>query len=130
MELSAFAHLHRRPIKVIQPGLVYIIGHEDESPAALKRRAETERERSLRRSSGLSVTGAGVKGKGRVEDGPVERVREDEEDHTGDTTEEEFGEDSPLYIIYHQWEVRPTHPRRARPRRLSRGTALQQRQKH
>ncbi|KAG0149006.1 hypothetical protein CROQUDRAFT_654086 [Cronartium quercuum f. sp. fusiforme G11] len=34
LELSAFASLHQRPIKVIQPGMIYIIGYEDESPSA------------------------------------------------------------------------------------------------
>ncbi|KAH9818708.1 hypothetical protein DFH28DRAFT_958904 [Melampsora americana] len=35
LELSAYANLHQRPIKVIQPGMIYIIGYEDESPCAL-----------------------------------------------------------------------------------------------
>lgn len=35
LELSAFANLHQRPIKVIQPGMIYIIGYEDESPCAV-----------------------------------------------------------------------------------------------
>jgi hypothetical protein len=32
IELVAFAHLFRRPIKVVQPGLIYIIESDDQSP--------------------------------------------------------------------------------------------------
>lgn len=39
LELSAFANLHQRPIKVIQPGMIYIIGYEDESPSAVSSRS-------------------------------------------------------------------------------------------
>ncbi|EGG00290.1 uncharacterized protein MELLADRAFT_118089 [Melampsora larici-populina 98AG31] len=35
LELSAFANLHQRPIKVIQPGMIYIIGYEDQSASSV-----------------------------------------------------------------------------------------------
>ena len=60
MELSAFAHLARRNIKVIQPGLVYVIewnaggdlddpqndsSHMDDNPVDARERRKQRRER-------------------------------------------------------------------------------------
>ncbi|KAA1104114.1 hypothetical protein PGT21_050354 [Puccinia graminis f. sp. tritici] len=40
LELSAFANFHRRPIKIIQPGMVYVISYGDESPATCSGKAK------------------------------------------------------------------------------------------
>lgn len=74
LELSAFANLHRRPIKIIQPGMVYVISHEDESPGA---GAEGSSKRT--RSKGKSTT-----------------LTSEPTDSNSST--------NPLYLVYHQWE--------------------------
>jgi hypothetical protein len=40
VEIVAFARLFKRRVKVIQAGLVYVIGFEDESPSERERRAK------------------------------------------------------------------------------------------
>ncbi|WAQ89499.1 hypothetical protein PtA15_11A188 [Puccinia triticina] len=74
LELSAFANFHRRPIKIIQPGMVYVISYEDESPGS---------------SSQKKVIKGKLKGKGKRSDdpGPVMSPA-----------------DTPVYLVYHQWE--------------------------
>ncbi|WAR59553.1 hypothetical protein PtB15_11B193 [Puccinia triticina] len=76
LELSAFANFHRRPIKIIQPGMVYVISYEDESPGS---------------SSQKKAIKGKLKGKGKRSDdpGPVMSPA-----------------DTPVYLVYHQWEQR------------------------
>lgn len=47
LELSAFANSYRRSIKIIQPGMVYVISYEDESPGSgLKKIKGKEKEKT------------------------------------------------------------------------------------
>ncbi|KNZ54157.1 hypothetical protein VP01_3027g6 [Puccinia sorghi] len=74
LELSAFANYHRRCIKIIQPGMVYVISYEDESPG----------------SSSLEKTVKGKqKGKGK---------------RTQDSAPTMCSPETPVYLVYHQWE--------------------------
>lgn len=45
LELHAFAQMKLKQIKIVQPGLVYVVEGEDDSPAATRARREKERER-------------------------------------------------------------------------------------
>ncbi|KAN0065491.1 hypothetical protein ACQY0O_001328 [Thecaphora frezii] len=45
LELHAFAQMTQKRIKIVQPGLVYVVSAEDESPEAVKAREAKERER-------------------------------------------------------------------------------------
>lgn len=45
LELSAFAQLQQKEIKIVQPGLVYIVSGDDESPQATRTREKRELER-------------------------------------------------------------------------------------
>ncbi|TFK60648.1 cysteine proteinase, partial [Pluteus cervinus] len=100
MELSAFAHLTRRNVKVIQPGLVYVIDWSagwdnnnttnDNTPSSSSNYSSSsssslttpdEDDRPPRKTSGL-----GKKGKSARED--------EDEDELPDT----------VYVAYHDWE--------------------------
>lgn len=50
LELSAFAQLKQKEIKIVQPGLVYVISGDDESPQAVQERERRERERAVAQS--------------------------------------------------------------------------------
>lgn len=83
MELSAFAHLTQRHVKVIQPGLVYVI-----SPQAVVKEEPDLEEEDLepRRSRKVKV-----------------KVKLEEEEDTGGLFEQ--AESGPtLYVAYHDWE--------------------------
>ncbi|PLW18826.1 hypothetical protein PCANC_06636 [Puccinia coronata f. sp. avenae] len=77
LELSAFANFHRRPIKIIQPGMVYVISYEDESPSGS----------SANKAKGKQLLVA--KGKGKRPDDSASAVSSSE---------------TPVYLVYHQWE--------------------------
>lgn len=47
LELSAFAHLKQKEIKIVQPGLVYVVSGDDESPQAIQERERKEQERLM-----------------------------------------------------------------------------------
>lgn len=47
LELSAFAHLKQKEIKIVQPGLVYVVSGDDESPQAIQERERKEHERLM-----------------------------------------------------------------------------------
>ncbi|KAF8905386.1 hypothetical protein CPB85DRAFT_1315443 [Mucidula mucida] len=84
MELSAFAHLTQRHVKVIQPGLVYVISPQ----AVVKEEPDLEEEEDLepRRSRKVKV-----------------KVKLEEEEDTGGLFEQP--ESGPtLYVAYHDWE--------------------------
>jgi hypothetical protein len=81
LELSAFANFHRRPIKIIQPGMVYVISYEDESPSGS----------SANKAKGKQLLVA--KGKGKRPDDSASAVSSSE---------------TPVYLVYHQWEVSPS----------------------
>ncbi|KAL7412214.1 hypothetical protein BDY24DRAFT_393647 [Mrakia frigida] len=80
LELTAFAHLKKRWIKVVQPGLVYVVSCEDESRAA-----STSTSSSSRR-----------KGKGPA-------TPEDEDGGAG-PNKDDPDEGSTCYLAYHNWE--------------------------
>lgn len=46
LELSAFAHAMLKPIRIVQPGLVYVVACDDNSPSARATRARRERARA------------------------------------------------------------------------------------
>lgn len=50
LELSAFAHLKQKEIKIVQPGLVYVVSGDDESPQAIQERERKEYERLMAQS--------------------------------------------------------------------------------
>ncbi|KAG7442737.1 cysteine proteinase [Guyanagaster necrorhizus] len=98
MELSAFAHLTKRNIKVVQPGLVYVIQCESpktlHAPASIIKQEEGEQVMNL---DGLN-------------DRDRRKIRRDR--RRTDGVEEECdppdGEDSTsgptIYVAYHDWE--------------------------
>ncbi|KAF9022831.1 cysteine proteinase [Hymenopellis radicata] len=95
MELSAFAHLTQRHVKVIQPGLVYVISpqpvvKEEEKEAGLEE--DPEPRRSSRRRGAEKKEKEKVKVKLEEEDGPS----------LFGQTEAESG--PTLYVAYHDWE--------------------------
>ena len=47
LELSAYAQLKQKRIKIVQPGLVYLVSGGDESLAAERAREEKEKERKV-----------------------------------------------------------------------------------
>lgn len=126
LELSAFAQYQQKEIKIVQPGLVYIVSGDDESPQATKEREKREKERQLAQSK--TIPGS---------EGPPPSERElrrlrREKKVKGLEDEEKVGESSkmalhndtaddaslkgnrqeraaveafgPLYIAYHNWE--------------------------
>ncbi|KAH8914524.1 cysteine proteinase [Atractiella rhizophila] len=98
LELSAFAKLKRRRIKVVQPGLVYVVGWKDESPSASNDAASAS-------PSGTSSSTVMLSRKERRSRLKRELEREMDAERGGavdQDNEEEEGE--PLYIAYHNWE--------------------------
>ncbi|KAI7947395.1 hypothetical protein MJO28_009303 [Puccinia striiformis f. sp. tritici] len=80
LELSAFANYHRRTIKIIQPGMVYVISYEDHSSSS---------------SSAGKLKGKqqqGIKGKGKRSDDSIPDISSSSSSET------------PVYLVYHQWE--------------------------
>ncbi|KAA1123609.1 hypothetical protein PGTUg99_020548 [Puccinia graminis f. sp. tritici] len=55
LELSAFANFHRRPIKIIQPGMVYVISYGDESPGTCSGKAKGKQLKGKGKRSDESV---------------------------------------------------------------------------
>lgn len=114
MELSAFAHMTKRNVKVVQPGLVYVIewkaGGEEETPAP----ASTEGEGSPRRSRRMSSRSKD-KEKIKMEDGKEEvRVKvgkgyyvyeevssdeDEDEELTGQQEQEDDGSAGPTVYV-------------------------------
>lgn len=50
LELSAFASLKHKEIKIVQPGLVYVVTGHDDSPEAVAERAAIESRREARQA--------------------------------------------------------------------------------
>lgn len=126
LELSAFAQLQQKEIKIVQPGLVYIVSGDDESPQATKEREKKEKERQLIQSKTIPGSEGPPpserelrrlrrerKIKGLQEEEKLgesskmalraETIAEevDEEIKGSEKVAEAFG---PLYIAYHNWE--------------------------
>ena len=106
LELSAFAHLIQKPIRIIQPGLVYVVSCDDDSPKSRQSRLKRERQRESELRSadaGASEDRAAAAASDR------ETRRRRREQHRlqepapprGDARLETVG---PLYIAYHDWE--------------------------
>lgn len=101
IELSALANLFKRPIKVVQPGLIYVIKSDDneefqdevdselvEQPLIVEDADDQEGESLSSRERRQILRG--IKGKGKRSTVIVETPTEDE--------------NGPLYIVYHAWE--------------------------
>jgi hypothetical protein len=128
LELSAFAQYQQKEIKIVQPGLVYIVSGDDESPQATKEREKREKERQLAQSK--TVPGSegpppserelrrlrrekktkGLEEEEKVGESSKMALRKEtaveeaaalEEDLQERAAAEAFG---PLYIAYHNWE--------------------------
>ncbi|BGP27513.1 hypothetical protein JCM10295v2_006483 [Rhodotorula toruloides] len=108
IEISAFVARYRRPVKIWQPNLIYVMPVEefpaDSGPSApegsavkdkvvspRERRAleRAEREREKEREKGGQKVGKGKQ--------PVREEKAEEEEREGDV-------DIPLCIVYHSWE--------------------------
>lgn len=130
LELSAFAQLQQKQIKIVQPGLVYIVSGDDESPQATKERERRERDREIaqsktapgsegpppterelrrlrreRKTKGLEDRSNLAKA-GESSAMALQKEEEDQIDTLQESTSKEavveaFG---PLYIAYHNWE--------------------------
>lgn len=131
LELSAFAQFQQKEIKIVQPGLVYIVSGDDESPRAVKEREKREKERQLaqsktvpgsegpppserelrrlrreRKTKGLEESATAQKA-GESSDISMQNVNSVSKEALieGDLKDkaavEAFG---PLYIAYHNWE--------------------------
>ncbi|KAJ3891285.1 hypothetical protein GG344DRAFT_88346 [Lentinula edodes] len=84
MELSAFAHLTKRNIKVVQPGLVYVIQcdpAQPKSPKPASKKAGDSPSKYTRSGSSKELDGDG--------DSPMSPGE---------------GQDSTIYVAYHDWE--------------------------
>ncbi|KAJ3859503.1 cysteine proteinase [Lentinula novae-zelandiae] len=84
MELSAFAHLTKRNIKVVQPGLVYVIQCDPvqpKSPKPASKKAGDSPSKYTRSGSSRELDGDG--------DSPMSPGE---------------GQDSTIYVAYHDWE--------------------------
>ncbi|KZV65265.1 cysteine proteinase [Peniophora sp. CONT] len=100
LELSAFAHMARRDVKVVQPGLVYVIewaaGWDAGPPSspssalpdlpAVAGPSSRKAERKARKAAGLP---------------PEPTAQEMEEEESDDEGDEKTG---PVYVAYHDWE--------------------------
>ncbi|KAJ3743196.1 hypothetical protein DFH05DRAFT_1400510, partial [Lentinula detonsa] len=84
MELSAFAHLVKRNIKVVQPGLVYVIQWDPSQPKSPK---------SSSKKAGDSPARYTRSGSSRELDGDGDALITPGED-----------QDSTIYVAYHDWE--------------------------
>ncbi|KAF5329656.1 hypothetical protein D9619_009192 [Psilocybe cf. subviscida] len=122
MELSAFAHMTRRNIKVVQPGLVYVIewraGEPSPSDSKPSEPSSPERRRSTRTPSVSG--GTPRKPKSPVDDGQKVKTGHGYYVYEEVTSEEEDGEDErehaeaeprgqedsgpTIYVAYHDWE--------------------------
>ncbi|KAF9007067.1 hypothetical protein BDQ17DRAFT_1389178 [Cyathus striatus] len=91
MELSAFAHMTRRNVKVVQPGLVYVIEW-----AAFNDAASSPPPQDQDDDEGLS-------GKDRRKQ-RKERMRAEKDREKDDDNDEEEGEGGTVYVAYHDWE--------------------------
>ncbi|PWN50197.1 cysteine proteinase [Violaceomyces palustris] len=129
LELSAFAQLKQKQIKIVQPGLVYVVSCDDDSPDAVRAREakESERERiqnslapgaegpppSEREQRRLRREESRAKRKSETDQPAPNRssetsssspspgeMRPAESAHP-DVLVEAYG---PLYIAYHNWE--------------------------
>ncbi|CAH7685554.1 hypothetical protein BY996DRAFT_6410671 [Phakopsora pachyrhizi] len=96
LELNGFANLIRRPIKVIQPGMVYVIGYDQTDGAEVEKSTSNgdvtfdEDLKSLpSSSSGVRTRSSSIKGK--------TRSRQSSSNSDCDSNH-------PLYIVYHKWE--------------------------
>ncbi|KAJ7194938.1 hypothetical protein GGX14DRAFT_527285 [Mycena pura] len=111
MELSAFAHLTRRNVKVIQPGLVYVIEWAGgagppsptlpTSPTAAAATATASPSASSSSLSSLSTTASGSDGH------TTTRRRKDKDRHDlVDVIDVEGGplNEGTIYVAYHDWE--------------------------
>lgn len=58
LELHAFAQMKQKQIKIVQPGLVYVVEDVDDSPEAIRAREEKERERLRVQNSIEAGTGS------------------------------------------------------------------------
>ena len=106
LELSAFAHLIQKPIRIIQPGLVYVVSCDDDSPKSRQSRLKRERQRE----SELRTADAGAsedRAAAAASDREMRRRRREQHrlqepaPPRGDVRLETVG---PLYIAYHDWE--------------------------
>ncbi|KAG8858923.1 hypothetical protein FRB96_004743 [Tulasnella sp. 330] len=114
LELCAFAHLKHRNVKVIQPGLVYVIewstGPNDDNPLTTSSASSSSRslEASSSTSEAASASDAGLTGR---ELRRARRERMKEAKHQAvvqafqDAPAVEQQPDLPaLYVAYHDWE--------------------------
>ncbi|KAF5368742.1 hypothetical protein D9757_010437 [Collybiopsis confluens] len=84
MELSAFAHLTKRNIKVIQPGLVYVIQSDPQLPKSPKSPSKKPGDSPLKYTRSNSAKGL---------------------DGDGDASmSSKADQDSTIYVAYHDWE--------------------------
>ncbi|MBW0483056.1 hypothetical protein O181_022771 [Austropuccinia psidii MF-1] len=61
LELSACANLHRRPIKIVQPGMIYVISHEDESPSNSRNHKDKNKKSSISYSPSFSQSSSSAR---------------------------------------------------------------------
>lgn len=112
LELSAFAHLKQKQIRIVQPGLVYVVACDDNSPnaRALRGRRERERQRALEAASAST-------GHARPRSAPADaaaapaasarelrRIRRAQRTATPPPDGTRLEGIGPLHIVYHNWE--------------------------
>ncbi|GAA5878152.1 hypothetical protein JCM16303_002860 [Sporobolomyces ruberrimus] len=124
IELSAFVHLYQRPLKVFQPGLVYVMQPEPSTSAskpppsttpadgnttlglsAREKRAKAREAKTKGSGKGKEREKEKVNGKGKGKERATEEEEQTEEDEAqrSNRTREEV-EEGPLCIVYHSWE--------------------------
>ncbi|KAH8101214.1 hypothetical protein BXZ70DRAFT_999998 [Cristinia sonorae] len=101
LELSAFAHMTRRNVKVIQPGLVYVIEWNAGGDPATDQPPETTSQLSSTLPTPDNDTTLSCRDKRRAK-------RDGKRGHEKSLPElpehSEAGSDHPIYVAYHDWE--------------------------
>lgn len=107
LELAAFAQLQQKPIRIVQPGLVYVVACDDEGRAARSARARRERRRQAALDA-YDASHASAPAGAALSERELRRTRraQHREQQKGvaaptDTLLETVG---PLHIAYHNWE--------------------------
>ncbi|KAG8931504.1 hypothetical protein FRC02_002629 [Tulasnella sp. 418] len=115
VELSAFAHLKRRFVKVIQPGLVYVIDWRPGRQAADALRNQAGPSSSAQPSSSTPVESQSIEEMSTLSSREIRRLKRDrakeakqrevkQRQQASESDEEDDTQKRTIYVAYHDWE--------------------------
>ncbi|BGP43343.1 hypothetical protein JCM10450v2_007493 [Rhodotorula kratochvilovae] len=113
IELSAFVARYRRPVKVYQPNLVYVMPVEDQGPSASASSsfsppapppAQSEEDKLSPRERRMKARQEKMDAKGKGKGKGKERAPSAAPELLASLAPSEPLDDSPLCIVYHSWE--------------------------